>query len=86
MSSNINKNYFGMRLVLQMIFAYLAVVVFILWACSVIESFIPCSWKWFLITMQILFVIKVAFIVSILLLPLFVIFGSKALVCIKAKE
>ncbi len=74
--NNINKT----------VFAYLAVVVFILWVCSVIESFIPCNWKWFFIAVQVFFVIKIAFFVSILIFALFVIFRNKVLGPTKAKE
>lgn len=74
--NNINKT----------LFAYLAVVVFILWVCSVIESFIPCDWKWFLVTARVFFVIKIAFLVSILIFASLVIFRNKALDPTKAKE
>ena len=70
----------------KIVFVYLAVVVFILWVCSVIESFIPCSWKWFLAAMQIFFIIKVTFGISILFLALIIILRYKSLICEEAEE
>jgi hypothetical protein len=84
--NDFDKNDAGIKLLLQRILMYLALVVFILWALSVVESFILRDWKWFLITMQIFFIIKFAFLVSILILPLFFIFGSKISVKFEDKE
>lgn len=68
--NNMNKNGSRMRLFLNRMLVYLAVMIFMLWICSVIESFIPYNSRWVIVTVQAFFVIKVTFIVGMLLLPL----------------
>jgi len=67
-------------LFLETVLTYIAVMVFILWICSVIESFVPMGSKWLIIVLQAFFVIKVTLVLGLLLIPLLLFFKNPLII------
>jgi hypothetical protein len=61
-------------------FIYIAVMVFVLWISSVIESFVPPGSGWLIIILQAFFVIKVTLILGLLLIPLLLFFKNPLII------